>query len=101
MKCDGWSATIPRMVTHHSKDGHPPSKIYQKEEYYRLEIFFILICILFKMCYVHLVLEEFYHSTTELVPKEIALIINRELPQYYIHSWQLDYMTKIKYLQLF
>ena len=26
------------MVTHHSKDGHPPSKIYQKEEYYRLEI---------------------------------------------------------------
>ena len=26
------------MVTHYSKDGHPPSKIYQKEEYYRLEI---------------------------------------------------------------
>ena len=34
----GWSPTIPRMVTHNSKDGHPPSKIFQKEEYYRLEI---------------------------------------------------------------
>ena len=38
MKWHGWSATIPRMVTHHSKEGHPPFKIYQKEEYYRLEI---------------------------------------------------------------
>ena len=38
MKCHGWSATILRMVTHHSKDGHPPSKIYPMEEYYRLEI---------------------------------------------------------------
>ena len=26
------------MVTHHPKDGHPPFKIYQKEVYYRLEI---------------------------------------------------------------
>ena len=28
------------MVNHHPKDGHPPSKIeiYQKEEYYKLEI---------------------------------------------------------------
>ena len=31
-------ATIPRMITHHSKDGHPSFKIYQKEEHYRLEI---------------------------------------------------------------
>ena len=38
MKCHGWSVTILRMVTHHAKDGHQPSKIYQKEEYYRLEI---------------------------------------------------------------
>ena len=38
MKYHGWSATILRMVTHHSKDGHPPSKIYKKEEYYTLEI---------------------------------------------------------------
>ena len=22
--CHGWSATIPRMVAHHPKDGHPP-----------------------------------------------------------------------------
>ena len=34
----GWSPTIQRMVTHHPKDGHPPFKIYQKEVYYRLEI---------------------------------------------------------------
>ena len=34
----GWSPTIPRMVTHQSKDGHLPSKIYQKEEYYGLGI---------------------------------------------------------------
>ena len=26
------------MVNHHPEDGHPPSKIYQKELYYRLEI---------------------------------------------------------------
>ena len=26
------------MVTHHHEDGHPPSEIYQKEFYYRLEI---------------------------------------------------------------
>ena len=38
MRCHGWSATIPRMVTHHPKDGHPPFKIYQKDLYYRLEI---------------------------------------------------------------
>ena len=36
----GWSVTITRMVNHHPKDGHPPSKIkiYQKEEQYRHEI---------------------------------------------------------------
>ena len=40
MKYNGWSATITRMVTHHPKDGHPPSKIkiYQNEMYYRLGI---------------------------------------------------------------
>ena len=27
----GWSATIPRMVTHHPMNGYLPSKIYQKE----------------------------------------------------------------------
>ena len=31
----GWSPTIPRMVT------HPPSKIYQKEKYFRLEIWHV------------------------------------------------------------
>ena len=32
------SPTITRMVTHHPEDGHPPSKIFQKEVYYRLGI---------------------------------------------------------------
>ena len=38
-----WPATIPGMVTHHPKDGHPPSKIYQKEVFYRLTILHIYI----------------------------------------------------------
>ena len=35
-----WSATIPKMVPHYHMDGHPPSKIYQKEVYYRTTIGF-------------------------------------------------------------
>ena len=35
VKCHGWPATIPRMVTHHPEEGHPQSKIYQKELYNR------------------------------------------------------------------
>ena len=31
----GWSPTALRMATHHPKDGHPPSKIYPKDVYYR------------------------------------------------------------------
>ena len=37
-KWHGWSATIPRMVTDHSKGGHKPSKMYHKEMYYILWI---------------------------------------------------------------
>ena len=44
-----------------------------------------------------MVLEDFYHSTTELVPKNIAMSTNRELPQYFIQSWQLTYMTQSLY----
>ena len=53
------------------------------------------------MCYVHLVLKKFYHSTAELVPKDIVMDINRELPQYFIQSWELTYMAQSKNLQLF
>ena len=49
------------------------------------------------MCYVHMVLEKFYHSTTELVPKDIAIDNNRVLPQYYIQRWNLAYMAKSLY----
>merc|ERR1711867_59076 len=38
-----WSPTNPRMVTNHPKDGHPPFKIYQKEVYYRLEIWHLAL----------------------------------------------------------
>ena len=44
-----------------------------------------------------MVLEDFYHSTTELVPKNIAMNTNRELPQYFIQSWQLTYMAQSLY----
>ena len=36
MKCNGWSATVPKMVTHHPKEGNPPYKFYEKEVYYGL-----------------------------------------------------------------
>ena len=51
------------------------------------------------MCYVHLVLEEVYHSTTILQPKDIAMNTNRELPQYFIQRWQLAYMDQSLYIQ--
>ena len=50
------------------------------------------------MCYMHLVLEKVYHLTTELVPKNIAMDTNRELPQYFIQRWQLTYMAQSLYL---
>ena len=50
------------------------------------------------MCYVHLVLEEVHHSTTILMPKDIAMNTSRELPQYFIQRWQLTYMDKSLYL---
>ena len=48
-----------------------------------------------------MVLEEFYHSTTELVPKNIAMDTNRELPQYFIQRWQLAYMAQSWYSSYF
>ena len=47
-----------------------------------------------------MILEEVYQLTTELVPKDIAMTTNRELPQYFIQSWQLTYMTQSLYLKL-
>ena len=32
------------MVPHHPKDGHPSFKIYQKEEYYKLGIWYLAKC---------------------------------------------------------
>ena len=48
-----------------------------------------------------MVLKRFYLSTTELVPKDIAIETNRELPQYFIQRWQLTYMAQSLYLNLF
>ena len=47
-----------------------------------------------------MVLKKFYHSTTELVPNEIAMDTNRELSQYKIQKWTLTYMTQSLYLKL-
>ena len=48
-----------------------------------------------------MVLKKFYHNTTELVPKDIAMDTNRELPQYFIQRWNLTYMAKSLYSKLF
>ena len=47
-----------------------------------------------------MVLEKFYHPTTELVPKDIKMDTNRELSQYFIQRWQLTYMDQSLYLKL-
>ena len=52
------------------------------------------------MCYVHLVLEEVYQLTAELVAKDLAMNTSRELPQYFIQRWQLTYMAQSLYLKL-
>ena len=41
-----------------------------------------------------MVLEEFYQSTTELVPDEMNMKTDTELPQYFIQSWKLTYMSQ-------
>ena len=47
-----------------------------------------------------MVLEGVYHNTVKLVPKNIALHTNRELPQYFIQKWQLTYMAQSVYLKI-
>ena len=47
-----------------------------------------------------MVLEGVYHNTVKLVPKNIALHTNRELPQYFIQKWNLTYMAQSLYLYL-
>ena len=45
-----------------------------------------------KVCYIHMNLEEFYQATTQLVPVKMDMATDTKLPQYFIQSWQLDYM---------
>ena len=54
----------------------------------------------FQMCFVHLVLEEVFHSTATLLPKDIAMNTSRELPQYFIQRWQLTYMAKSQNIKI-
>ena len=46
-----------------------------------------------KVYYVHMNLEEFYQATTQLFPVKM----DAKLPQYFIQSWQLNYMKSGKY----
>ena len=39
-----------------------------------------------------MLLEEFYQTNTELVPDEMRMETDTELPQYFIQSWKLNYM---------
>ena len=41
-----------------------------------------------------MMLEEFYHASTELRPGNLVLDTDKELTQYFIKSWKLDYMNK-------
>ena len=45
-----------------------------------------------QVCYIHMRLEDFYHTTTELLPDKMNLRTNRKLPQYIIQSWNLAYI---------
>ena len=38
-------------------------------------------------------LEEFYQATTQLLPERMDMATDTKLPQYFIQSWQLNYMT--------
>jgi len=49
---------------------------------------------LIQMCYVHLILEEVYHFTAKLIPKDISMNTSRELPQYFIQKWKLAFMDQ-------
>ena len=46
-----------------------------------------------KVCYIHLVLDEFDQETTELNPDKLNMISPTELSQYYIKDWQLKYFN--------
>ena len=41
-------------------------------------------------------LETFYHTTTELFPDGMEMLMDTTLPQYTIEEWQLSYMRSGK-----
>ena len=47
-----------------------------------------------KVCYIHMILEEFDQQTIQLVPDEIFMESPLELSQYQIESWQLLFYNK-------
>ena len=44
-----------------------------------------------KVCYIHMVLDEFDQETTTLNPDKLNMISPTELSQYFIKDWQLKY----------
>ena len=47
----------------------------------------------FKVCYVHMVLEDFDQDTIHLVPDMLEMESPLELSQYMIEKWQLVYFA--------
>ena len=88
----GWSATIPRMVAHHSKDGHPTSKIFQKEELYRLEISHHDLT--HKIWPGEVPCMASHHHKDGHPPSKIKIYQNEEY--YRLGIWHLDLIPKIK-----
>ena len=42
-------------------------------------------------------LETFYHTTTELIPDGMEMLMDTTLPQYTIEEWRLTYMRSGNY----
>ena len=51
----------------------------------------IFLKINIKVCYIHLVLDEFDQETTELIPDKLNMISPTELTQYYIKDVKLKH----------
>ena len=79
------------MVTHHPKDGHPPSKINQKEEYYRLEIWHLDQVTTAMNGHPQ---DGHYHPKDDYPPSKIKIYQNEVY--YRLGIWHLDLIPKIK-----
>ena len=47
-----------------------------------------------KVCFIHVVLQEFDKESVKVLPKDIVLSTVKELTQYFIQDWSLDFWDK-------